>query len=159
MRKPPTPESSDSRPISTIRAVQGSWSERAADDPRKKVAPPITPYRLLRRPRWSCGGPDGLEKDYLWTRRVPEHLPFPYFEIYKYIFFLWAALNFYSGYPSLWWKQNTILAVGIYAKKKKVHLLTRNVHNTAYKQPDTWYDLCGPQLQRPSFWASICKEI
>ena len=32
------------------------------------------------------------------------------------------------------------------------------LHN-AYKQLNTWYDLCGPQLQRPSFWASICKEI
>jgi len=54
---------------------------------------------------------------------------------------------------------DTILAVGIYAKKKKVHLLTINVQITAYKQLNTWYDLSGPQLQQPSFWASICKEI
>ena len=56
-------------------------------------------------------------------------------------------------------KNYTILAVGIYAKKKKVHLLTINVQITAYKQLNTWYDLSGPQLQQPSFWASICKEI
>ena len=55
--------------------------------------------------------------------------------------------------------RSTILAVGIYAKKKKVHLLTINVQITAYKQLNTWYDLSGPQLQQPSFWASICKEI
>jgi len=53
----------------------------------------------------------------------------------------------------------TILAVGIYAKKKKVNLLTRNVQITTYKLLNTWYDLSGPQVQRPSFWASICKEI
>ena len=29
--------------------------------------------------------------------------------------------------------RDTILAVGLYAKKKKVHLLTRNVQITAYK--------------------------
>ena len=53
----------------------------------------------------------------------------------------------------------SILAVGIYKKKKKVHLLTRNVQITAYKQINTWYDLSGPQLQRPSFWASNGKKI
>ena len=31
----------------------------------------------------------------------------------------------------------TILAISIYAKKKKVHLLTRNVQITAYKQLNT----------------------
>ena len=54
---------------------------------------------------------------------------------------------------------DTILAVGIYAKKKKVHLFTINEQITAYKKLNTWYDLPGPQLQRPSFWASICEEI
>ena len=56
-------------------------------------------------------------------------------------------------------QKSTILAVGIYPKKKKVKLLTINVQITAYKQLNSWYDLSGPQLQRPSFWALICKEI
>ena len=55
--------------------------------------------------------------------------------------------------------RSTILAVGIYAKKKKVHLLTINEHITAYEQLNSWYDLPGPQSQWPSFWASICEEI
>ena len=52
----------------------------------------------------------------------------------------------------------TILAISIYAVKKKVHLLTRNVQITAYKQLNTWYDLPGPQLRHSSFWAWIRRE-
>ena len=49
------------------------------------------------------------------------------------------------------------LGGGYICKKEKVHLVTRNVQITAYKQLNSWYDLFGPQLQRPSFWALIFK--
>ena len=51
----------------------------------------------------------------------------------------------------------TILAISIYPKKKKVHLLTRNVKITAYKQLNTWYGLPEPQSRHSSFWPWICK--
>ena len=59
-------------------------------------------------------------------------------------------------------KSITIWAVGMYAKQKKVHLLTRNVQTAAYKQLNIWYDLSRASITAAIILAHsghrICKE-
>ena len=47
--------------------------------------------------------------------------------------------------------QCTILAISIYAVKKKGDLLTKNMQITTLKQLITWYDLPEPQSRHLSF--------